>query len=119
MNLTVESVDRTKSGNAYMVKANGQRYVSKAPGIEQAVGKVIDAVVGSFKGDKGPVSTIESFTASSAAPAAVSGNHWYMPFISNICAHAIASGLIKDGEGLKTWTRHAQAAALALDEPDF
>lgn len=116
MQLTIESVRGTKSGKGYMVKANGVDYFSKAPGIEQAQGKVVDAEVGQFNGQRGVMKTIESFSVSSNAPADSGGMPWWWPSVSNVWAHAIQSGHIVPGEKpvteqLINWAKAVKAAA--------
>jgi hypothetical protein len=49
------------------------------------------------------------------APAASSGAApWWMPFVSNTVAHAIAAGAITSNEQIDDWAKAAKAAALAL-----
>ena len=128
MQLTVERLSPTKSGKGYMVKGSGlvDSYYSKAMGIEQTLGKTLDAVIGSFSTPAGvKVETIESFTISSAQSspqpsqngtrASISGDRWYMPFVSNVCAHAITSGLVVSPADLSVWARAAKIAALSAD----
>lgn len=121
MQLTVNSAERTKSGKGYTVMASGKRYFSKALGIEQAVGKVVEAKLGMFSGSNGSsVDTIEEFTyvagASPVSSPVKQEGYWYMAFVSNVCANAIQTGLIKNGEDLKTWVNNAQAAAEAMSD---
>lgn len=39
---------------------------------------------------------------------------WYMPFVSNLCAHAIQAGLIKDPRDLNQWALKAAQVAVAV-----
>jgi hypothetical protein len=43
------------------------------------------------------------------------GDRWYMPFVSNTVAHAIAAGRIDDPEQIKLWAAAAKQAAVELD----
>lgn len=124
MMIIVENVTPTKSGKGYMV--NGKYFAGLKTGIEQAQGKQIDALMGSFKSASGAtVETIESFTASSSQPAPQAAvarlngipaiDRWWLPFVSNQCAHAIAAGLITSGEDLMKWATFAKAAATVAD----
>ncbi len=60
------------------------------------------------------------------------GNHadrFWLPFVSNTVAHAIAAGLVKEPFALKAWAAAAKQAAMELDgqrepgqddnDPDF
>ncbi len=125
MLIQVDTITTTKSGKGYMV--NGKYFAGLKTGIEQAGGKQIDALMGSFKSTTGAlVETIESFTISTAQPApqAVvarsngisSVDRWWLPFVSNQCAHAIAAGLITSGEDLIKWAQFAKLAAIACEK---
>ena len=43
------------------------------------------------------------------------GDRWYMPFISNTVAHAIAANLITGPEHIGLWAKAAKQAAMELD----
>ena len=67
-------------------------------------------------------------SAREPTPAIVSssggGDRFWMPFVSNICAHAIQAGQISDPSQLQLWATAAKRAALHIDkaeddEPDF
>ena len=118
----VESVTQSKSGKTWRVKIGdkfyGANFDSKLDG---AVGKAID-----FKFDEGDFGPwIQSWgyatTAVASNPAQVgtaphaNGDRFYMPFVSNTVAHAIAAGLIKNPADLNLWARAAHDVAVALD----
>lgn len=116
----VEVKPGTKSGTYWAVAEGGIKYYSKASGIEQAGGKTIEADLGQFAGKQGPVNTIESFSISVSQPAAEQNNgqpYWW-PSVSNVWAHAIQSGLIKEPSDLKQWALAVQAAAEERQEDD-
>ncbi len=46
---------------------------------------------------------------------ASSGDRWYMPFVSNTVAHAIAAGYIKEPIDIGAWAEGAKMAATVLD----
>jgi hypothetical protein len=123
MLLNVESVQLSKSGKSYWVKAGGNGYSSKAKGIEQTAGKSIEAVLGSFTIGNERVDTIDGFTVVSGpveAPRAVSGDRWWINFVSNQTHALIQCGEIKDEPSLNRWMRALKQAVVALDalEPD-
>ena len=43
---------------------------------------------------------------------------WWMPFASNVCAHGIAAGIIKEPSDLKAWVFAAKNAAEAAAGDD-
>ena len=125
MLLQVLEVKPTKSGKGYMVTAGGGKkyYAALSTGIEQALGKQIEAELGSFQTATGVQETIQSFTTNYAQPAPTAfvghsngTDRWYMPFVSNICAHAIQSGLITSGEELWKWAAYAKHSALIAED---
>jgi hypothetical protein len=129
--LTVESVQLSKSGKSYWVKAsNGRGYTSKAKGIEQTLGKTIDAIMGSFQAGNDTVETIDAFTVMQApveAPRAIaeaprltpSLDRYWLPFVSNQVAHAIAAGLIKQPHDMSEWAKAAYQAVNNADDIAF
>lgn len=50
-----------------------------------------------------------------AAPGGGGGDRFYMPFVSNVVAHAIAAGRIEGPADIQAWAQAAKAAAVALD----
>lgn len=63
--------------------------------------------------------TVQVVTAINAAAAPASGNghgseRWYMPFVSNTVAHAIAAGRIEGPQDIKQWAAAAKQAAEEL-----
>ncbi len=142
MLLQIESVKLSKSGKSYwVVSSTGEGYSSKALGIEQTAGKTIDAVTNVFKIGNDDVNGIQSFTvvagpvpSASPAPApitmrgaaiplplgpsAVADRYW-LPFVSNQVAHAIAAGLIKDPSDMHGWAKAAYIAVTNADDIAF
>ena len=124
MKVTVEKVEKSKSGKSYNVQAEGRWYTSKAAGIEQTAGKTIEATTGAFNMPDGtPRPTIESFTIvggapapqSSYAPAQNGKDRWWLPFVSNQVAHAIAAGLIKQATDIRAFAITAKVAIIQAD----
>lgn len=123
--LTIKSVKLSASGKAYNVGTDtGKYYVAGlATGIEQAEGKTIEAELGSFQSASGKrVETIDGFTladtpkAPTANPSHSNGDRWWLPFVSNQCAHAIQAGLVKTEEELSNFAAAARRAILNADE---
>jgi hypothetical protein len=123
MLLHVESIE--KGPKSYKLKANGSTYFAgfKVKGIEQTTGKAIEAVITKNEYQGRTYNWIDGFTVeegSTAVPTASvsrSTDRWYMPYVSNVCAHAIAAGLIKEPADLQRWALGAKAAAEVLDDP--
>jgi hypothetical protein len=120
----VESCAPTKSGKALRVKLAGSYYNAYLDsGLDKAVGRAIDCQITPDKGFglgigqwtlakdvPGPVKEAETRT-----PVSSNGDRFYMPFVSNVVAHAIAAGQIKTPADLNQWAKAAYDAAQALD----
>lgn len=125
MKLTIEKIKPAKKPGTYWVTAGGQDYWTKAPGIEQASGRVIEAKLGQFDGDKGPVKTIQEFSMTQETLGAAHGVvPWWWPSVSNVWAHAIQSGHISPGvdmpvsKQLEQWALAVKYVALKLTKPE-
>ena len=53
-------------------------------------------------------------SAAVAGKPEIGATPWWMPFVSNTVAHAIAAGAITSNEQIDDWAKAAKAAALAL-----
>ena len=47
------------------------------------------------------------------------GDRWWLPYVSNQCAHAIAAGHIKGVQDLRSWAIGAKNAIVAADGDDI
>ena len=119
----VESVAPTKSGKALRVRIAGNYYNAFLDsGIDKVVGQTIDFQVTPDKGygpgigQWGPAVNQPPASAPQApnSPAG-GGDRFYMPFVSNVVAHAIAAGRIQNPTDLSAWAKAAYDAAQALD----
>ncbi len=137
MLLQIESVQLSKSGKSYWVKtSSGKGYSSKALGIEQTAGKTIDAITNQFAIGNDMVDGIQSFTivgqavleaartvsvpvAGPAAVAAAYNDRFWLPFVSNQVAHAIAAGLIKEPGDMDRWAKAAYQAVNNAEDVSF
>ncbi len=148
MLLQIESVKLSKSGKSYwVVSSTGEGYSSKALGIEQTAGKTIDAVTNVFKIGNDDVNGIQSFTVVAGSPtgyappvgghappismpvagpsammggaAAQYNDRFWLPFVSNQVAHAIAAGLIKEPGDMDRWAKAAYSAINNADDIAF
>jgi len=119
----VQSVVKSKSGKSWRVLIGKDFYGANFDSnIESAVGKSINF---SFQnGDFG--NWIESWALDNSTPAPQTataapqghsngGDRFYMPFVSNVVAHAIAAGRIQNPADLNQWAKAAYEAAQALD----
>ena len=117
----IESCEKSKSGKSWRVKVSGKYYGAQFDShLDKEVGKSIDFNVKST--DYGE--WIESWAhANGAAPAAQTGgasstngsDRFYMPFVSNVVAHAIAAGMIQGPNDISAWAKSAYDAAQAID----
>jgi hypothetical protein len=140
--LQIESVKLSKSGKSYwVVTSSGKGYSSKALGIEQTAGKMIDAVTNQFQIGTDMVDAIQSFTVASQPPQATPSamphvsqitplpgpatvakdlvDRFWLPFVSNQVAHAIAAGLIKEPGDMNLWAKAAYNAVNNADDVPF
>lgn len=54
--------------------------------------------------------------ASSAAPSASTApDRWWLPMCSNLCAHAIQAGLVKNPSDIKMWAAATKQALMEID----
>ena len=63
-----------------------------------------------------PVAAPVARPISQSAP---SGDRWWLPYVSNQCAHAIAAGHIKGVQDLRSWAIGAKNAIVAADGDDI
>ena len=128
MQLTIESVGPSKSGKALRVKASGKWYgAKKDSGI--TTGMVIDAETSN--GDYGDWIDKWKVVNGSAAPqgaeparaaaGAPTSDHTpagaaplWLPMASNITAHAINAGIIKEPDDIKAWIAATKQAFTEL-----
>lgn len=116
-----ETVDLSKSGKSFRVKVGGAWYgAKKDTGIEQMRGKTLEFKVSSdpkFGDWMEDIQVVEG--APQKAPnghvGGSGGDRWFMPFVSNITAHAIQGGYCSTPEEVSKWAKAAYDAAQALD----
>ena len=122
---TVTEANLSKSGKSYQVLIGGQTYFAKLDSkLNAAVGKAIDFSVdpSDYKGKVVNWVKDWDFDREAPAPAApqvpqVNGkpDRWWINFVSNIVAHSIAAGLIKEPIQLAAWARAAKSAIEVAD----
>lgn len=131
MLLNIESVKTNPSGKSCIVKAGGKDYFAK-PDMGLAAGMNIDAVtqVSEFNGKqntwikKYTVATNNAAPVGDRAPEASAGRAeglkpnaptgaapFWMPFASNVVAHAIQAGIITAPSMIGAWVDAAKSAA--------
>src|SRR5204863_1947629 len=121
--IRIDEVTKSKSGKAWAVKSGKSWYAASLDsGIERHKGRTIDAetqpfgqggeAIKSYKLiDLGPATPLPSASQMLSAP-------FWLPFASNVCAHAIDKGLISGPEGIKAWLLAAKQAAEAATGND-
>lgn len=104
MQLTIESVQKTKSGKSLGVKAGGKDYLAKVDSGLQA-GMVIDAETETSDYNGKSYTWITKYKAVGKAngESHASGGMPWLPMASNTVAHAINAGLIKEPSDVKIW----------------
>lgn len=123
--IRIDSAVLGKSGKSFTISMGDQKFYAKPEqGLQSHVGKTIEAEVkpSSFPGKDGNTVTlnwIETYRLIGSAPAGSeaaqpSTDRWFMPFVSNTVAHAIAAGLIKQPSDIAVWAMWARDAAVKL-----
>ena len=126
---TVQSVTKSKTGKSWRVKIGSEFYGANFDSkIDTQLGKPIDfewtdGQFGKWLQSWGPDTSLTG-----PAPVQVdqaitrvpipSGDRWWLPFVSNQCAHAIAAGHIKGVADLRSWAVSAKAAIMSADGGD-
>ena len=117
----VKKVDLSKSKKSYRVFDGKNWYgASIDSGIEQMQGKAISADV--QEGEFGPwlvnikETNAPELAAGVAARATATDDRWWVPFVSNQVAHAIAAGLIKNPGDMAGWAKQAHKAITKANE---
>lgn len=118
--LVVEAVTTAKTGKSLRVKANGEWYGAKKDAALDKGWTILADV--ERDGDYGP--WIKAFKKLDSTDPEVSKSKptggvvapWWGPFMSNVVAHAIASGAIKEPGQIDAWARQAMRTAVAVSE---
>ena len=135
MAVQVEEVMPAKSGKSLRVKLGGTWYGANLDsGLNGAKGQMIEAEIQTsdkfgpwIKGWRPSAAPqVPSQAAPLTAPAAAAPRYagepgdniqpWYMPFVSNTVAHAIAAGHCKAPEMIDQWALKAAQVAVAVKE---
>ena len=124
---TVDSVTTSKTGKSWRVKIGSEFYGANFDSkLDTMIGKAIDfdfddGKFGPWIKTWGPDHTQPS-TPTQQAPVAppgqsskANGDRYWLPFVSNQCAHAIAAGQIKGVADLRSWAMGAKNAIEAAD----
>ena len=122
---TVESITTSKSGKSWRLKIGPEYYgASFDSKIDTMLGKPIDfewedGKFGRWIQTWGPDTSPQPVTAPVTAPLKRSDDRWWLPFVSNQCAHAIAAGHIKGVADLRSWAVAAKDAIMKADGDDI
>ena len=134
MAVQVEEVMPAKSGKSLRVKLGGTWYGANLDsGLNGAKGQMIEAEIQTsekfgpwikgWKPSAAPQVSSPSVAGSTAPAAAAPYKYaepsdnvapWYMPFVSNTVAHAIAAGLCKTPVEINQWALKAAQVAVAI-----
>ena len=127
----IDEVLPSKSGKAWRVRTGQTWYNAFGDsGIEGHVGKVIDAEISTHEKYGAGIQkykVMESGLGSAPvapktplqAPNEVTVAPYWLPMASNVVAHAIAAGLIKEPTDIKEWVFGAMNAAKGAAEGDI
>jgi hypothetical protein len=119
--IRIDAVQKSKSGKAWQVRSGESWYTAYLDsGIDRHVGEVLEVEIKTFGKDGKAIDKYKVVGSPSGAPTSTptpqtpSGQGvapWWMPFASNVCAHAIQAGSITGPDGLKAWVLAAKEAA--------
>ena len=120
----VEQINKSKTGKSWRVFIGNEWYGAKFDSkLDQATGKAIDFTIESdpkfgnwikdWDYDREPQPAASPAKAQTLANG--KSDRWWINFTSNIVAHAIAAGLIKEPIQLQAW---AKAARNAIEQAD-
>ena len=122
--IRIDEITESKSGKSWRIKAGEKWYgASKDLFSVGDKGKVFEVKISAS--DFGP--WIDNASTEKEAPKASTGvprgipdvAPWWMPYASNVCAHAIQAGYIKEPEHLKAWVLAAKEAAEGASKNDI
>ena len=123
---TVDSVTKSSSGKSWRVKIGSEFYGANFDSkIDSMLGKPIDfewtdGKFGKWLQSWGPDSTTPAVVAPVGVAVAIpKGDRWWLAFVSNQCAHAIAAGHIKGVADLRSWAIAAKDAIQKADGNDI
>ena len=119
MLLNIESIKQTPK--SIVLKAGGKEYFAKKDsGI--SAGMTIEAETEASDYNGKTYTWVKKWTPAKTAEAAgtssvVGGNNVlpYMPFVSNVVAHAISAGIVTAPDMIESWAKAAFLAARALE----
>ena len=130
----LKEISKSKTGKSWRVLVGdrwyGAKFDSKLDSIP--IGSAIDfqfdsdIKYGDWITTWGPDTTTPAMAAGMAAAGIervpmgkLAIERWWLPFVSNQCAHAIAAGHIKGVQDLRSWAIGAKNAILAADGDDI
>jgi hypothetical protein len=120
--LQIESVTKSKSGKSFVVKAGGKQYLANLEsGLSQGMTIEAETKDSDFNGTL--LTWIEKWkpVTTAAIPSPQTGTNsggsapWWMPFVSNVTAHAIQAGIIQTPNQIEAWAIAARNAAHKLE----
>jgi len=123
--IQIDSVTTSKTGKSLLVKGSGKTYFAKLDsGLLGKQGETIEAETKASEKDGNTFVWIEKWKKASAeaAPSASIAqggiNMAFLPFVSNVVAHAIQVGKIEGPAGIAAWANAAYDAACNLKEAE-
>jgi hypothetical protein len=128
--IRIDRAELTKSGKSYKILGGGKTYYAKPEqALQDMVGQTIDAEVKMSEYNGTEMWWINAYTKvrQDAAPQDAGAPKIYsaspiapmwLPMASNIVAHAIAAGLIKEPPDIRTWVFAVKGAVEASVSDD-
>jgi hypothetical protein len=127
--IRIDKAELSKSGKSYKILGGGKTYYAKPDqGVHELVGKTIDAEVKMSEYNGSEMWWINAYTKvrqdaapAGATPTVYSANPiapMWLPFASNVVAHAIQSGYVDDPTKIRAWVFAVKGAVESASNPD-
>ncbi len=118
MQVIAKYVNAPKNNSKYgsIKGADGKYYGFEWDKFKFEVGQTYDVETRDRDVD-GKVYTSITAVKKAANGSAANGDRWWMPFVSNTVAHALAAGKIEGPDDIKLWAAAAREAALDIEKP--
>ena len=124
----IDRVTKTASGKGLRVLSGATWYGAFLDsGLDQMIGQTVDADITTSEKYGATISKYRKVDPSPSTQAQGASKQplpsgvapYWMPFASNVCAHAISAGIVKEPADLKAWLLAARDAAEAGNNGDI
>ena len=119
MQVTAKYVNAPKNNSKYgsIKGADGKYYGFTWAQFQFEVGQTYDVETQDKEVNGKTYTTITAVKKLVGNGSGATGDRWWMPFVSNTVAHAIAANMINEPTQIKLWAAAAKQAALEIEKP--